>query len=136
VNGHSPVLGDPTLQALANRLRAGSGLDAAYLLGSAATGRLRADSDLDIAILPSKGASFHGVRTAELAADLEEICGRMVDLGILHTGNLVYAKEAVAHGRVLFERDAGARARFEMHALSMYAELQENRRDVIHAYAA
>lgn len=136
MNGYSPVLGDSTLHALADRLHAESDLDAAYLLGSAASGRLRADSDLDIAILPARGASFPGVRMAGLAADLEEICGRAVDAGILHTGNLVYAKEAVAKGRVLFERDAGARARFEMHVLSMYAELQENRRDVIHAYAA
>jgi len=136
MNEPVPALGNPILGDLADRLRGEEGIDAAYILGSAAGGRLRADSDVDIAILPAKGASFDGMRVAGLAADLGEICGRPVDLGILHTGNLVYAKEAVANGRVLFERDATVRARFEMHALSMYAGLQENRRAIIHAYAA
>jgi hypothetical protein len=54
----------------------------------------------------------------------------------LSTANLVYAKEAVAHGAVIFERDRAARARFAMLVLSMYAALQESRREVLHAYAA
>jgi hypothetical protein len=70
-----------------------------------------------------------------LAADLESIAGRPVDLGILHTGNLVYAKEAISRGKVFFERDPSARRRFAMLALSMYAELQETRREILDAYA-
>ncbi len=81
-----------------------------------------------------RGGEFEG--GADLAADFEEICSRPIDVGILHSGNLVYAKEAVRHGRILFQREATIRAWFEMHVLSMYAELQENRRDVIQAYAA
>lgn len=136
MNNSGPALRQSTLQALADRLGADPEIDAAYLLGSAAEGCLRADSDVDIAILPSKGTSFRGERIAGLAADLEEICSRPIDVGILHTGNLVYAKEAVKHGRILFQREATIRAWFEMHVLSMYAELQENRREVIQAYAA
>jgi uncharacterized protein len=64
------------------------------------------------------------------------VAGRPVDVGMLSTGNLVYAKEAVAHGRLFFERDPAARARFAMLVLSMYASLQESRREVLHAYAA
>lgn len=45
-------------------------------------------------------------------------------------------QEAVATGRVLFERARNATARFEMLALSMYATLQEARRVVLQAYAA
>ena len=125
----------PILQSLATRLGEVGEIDASYLLGSAASGQLRSDSDLDIALLPSRGARFHGRRLAELAADLESIAGRPVDLGILHTGNLVYAKEAISHGKVFFERDPSARRRFAMLALSMYAELQETRREILDAYA-
>ncbi len=72
----------------------------------------------------------------ELAADLEAIAGRPLDLGILHTGNLVYANEAVVRGNVIFERDRNARMRFAALVFSMYADLQENRREVLKAYAA
>jgi predicted nucleotidyltransferase len=125
----------PILQSLVARLGEVGEIDAAYLLGSAASGQLRSDSDLDIALLPSRGARFHGRRLAGLAADLESIAGRPVDLGILHTGNLVYAKEAISRGKVFFERDPSARRRFAMLALSMYAELQETRREILNAYA-
>jgi predicted nucleotidyltransferase len=124
------------LRSLAKRLEEIGEIDAAYLLGSAASGQLRSDSDLDIALLPTRGARFQGRRLAELAADLETIAGLPVDLGILHTGNLVYAKEAISRGKLFFERDPAARCRFAMLVLSMYAELQETRREVLNAYAS
>lgn len=64
------------------------------------------------------------------------IFGRPVDLGVLSTTNVVYAKEAIATGRLLFERDRRVTARFAMLALSMYASLQEARREVLRTYAA
>lgn len=105
-------------------------------MGSAASHRLRADSDVDIAILPTRAAAVPVSFRAGLAAELEAIFGRSVDVGILHTGNLVYAKEAVTRGIPLFERNPGVRAQFEMLALSLYADLQENRREILNAYAA
>jgi predicted nucleotidyltransferase len=93
------VLDEAVLSALADRLGQEGKIAAAYLLGSAAEGRLRAESDVDIALLPVRGASLGGLPRMNLAADLELLLGRPVDLGLLHTGNLVYAKEAVAHGR-------------------------------------
>ena len=124
------------LQSLATRLGEIGGIDAAYLLGTASSGQLRPDSDLDIALLPSRGTQHAGRQLAELAADLEAIAGRPVDLGILHTGHLVYAKEAVTRGILFYERDPAARRRFAMLTLSMYADLQEIRREVLDAYAA
>lgn len=129
-------IADSILRTVAGRLAAEDKIAAAYLLGSGAAGRLREDSDVDIALLPVRGASFTGGARLELAADLASLVGRPVDLGVLHTGNLVYAKEAVAGGRIIFERDPTARARFAALTLSMYADLQENRREVLHAYAA
>jgi predicted nucleotidyltransferase len=105
-------------------------------MGSAVAGRLRDDSDLDIALLPARGCSITPEERLALAADLEDIAGRIVDVGVLSTANLVYAKEAVANGRLIFERDPALRARFAALVFSMYADLQENRREVLHAYAA
>jgi uncharacterized protein len=104
--------------------------------GSAVRAGLRPDSDVDIAVLPKRGVPLSTRQRADLAVDLEEIVGRPVDLGILKTSNLVYAKEAVAHGKLLFEHDRIARARFAMLTLSMYVDLQQNRREVLNAYAA
>lgn len=118
------------------RLAKDDKIAAAYLLGSGAEGCLRADSDVDIALLPVRGQTFSGRDRMELAADLTDIAGRTADLGVLHTGNLVYAKEAVARGRVIFERDHAASVGFAALVLSMYADLQENRRQVLRAYAA
>lgn len=136
MNPQAAAIDSAAMQAVANRLRQNDKIVAAYLLGSAVDGRLRADSDVDIALLPARGASFTGKERMDLAGDLEILAGKPVDLGILNTGNLVYAKEAVARGKVILERDRAARVRFDGLVLSMYAELQENRREALHAYAA
>lgn len=127
---------EATVAALAACLERHPSIAAAYLLGSAVTGRLRSESDVDVAVLPTTPQGLPIADRLALAAELSLAAGRVVDLGILSTNSLVYAKEAVAHGRLFFERDRGARARFAMYALSMYASLQEARKEVVAAYAA
>lgn len=117
-------------------LRRCAAVQAAYLLGSAAAGCLRADSDVDVAILPSRRTGLSVEERLGLTAELAAIFGRAVDLGVLSTANVVYAKEVVTTGRLLCERDRTETARFAMLALSMYASLQESRREVLRAYAA
>ena len=138
---HAPVINtspvnDRALAAAVAALASCDGVQTAYLLGSAASGRLRSDSDVDVAILPSRRSGLSVQDRLFLPAALARVFGRTVDLGVLSTANVVYAKEAVATGRVLFERDHDATARFAMLALSMYASLQEARREVLKAYAA
>lgn len=133
---NSSALDATLLDAVVSRLSRRPDVAAAYLLGSAAEGRLRADSDVDIAVLPMDPQGLPALERIRLAAELGSILGREVDLGILTTRNLVYAKEAVTRGRRIFDRDHTVTARFEMYALSMYASLQEARREVLRAYAA
>ncbi len=111
-------------------------VEAAYLLGSAAEDRLRPDSDVDIAMLPRRSTVLSVEDRLSLTATLGRIFGRPVDLGILGTGNLVFAKEAITRGRLIAERDHAVTAAFAMYVLSMYAALQEARREVLRAYAA
>ena len=128
---------DPTqLEAVVSYLSGQGHVAAAYLLGSAAEGRLRPDSDVDIAVLPRSPNSLQLAERLTLAAELSRFVGREVDLGVLTTRNLVYAKEAVTRGRRIFDRDHSTTATFEMYAMSMYASLQEARREVLRAYAA
>jgi predicted nucleotidyltransferase len=138
---HAAVLNTNALEkhclaAAVGVLAACDGVQTAYLLGSAGADRLRSDSDVDMAILLSRRGGLSAHDRLALTATLTRLFGRPVDLGVLATSNVVYAKEAVATGRVLFERDRNATARFEMLALSMYASLQEARREVLQAYAA
>lgn len=133
---HPHAIDDQRLTAAIAALQRCDAVQTAYLLGSATTDRLRADSDIDVAILPSRRAGLAVEERLSLTAELARVFGRPVDLGVLSTANVVYAKEAVTTGRVLFERDRAVTSRFAMLALSMYASLQEARREVLRAYAA
>lgn len=132
----SATLDPRMLAAAAEVLRSCAAVEAAYLLGSAAAGRLRADSDVDIAILPRHRTRVSLADRLAVASSLAVVFGRPVDVGVLCPTNVVYAKEAVATGTIVFERDHATTARFEMLTLSMYAALQEARREVLRAYAA
>jgi len=129
-------ISEPDMIAAVDVLQRCDAVEAAYLLGSAAAGRMRADSDVDVAILPSRSVGISVEQRLALTAELARLFGRPVDLGVLSTANVVYAKEAVVNGRILFERSHHVTARFAMLALSMYASLQEARREVLRAYAA
>ena len=129
-------ISEPTMTAAIAALRRCEALSAAYLLGSAARDQLRGDSDVDVAILVSRGSGLAPDERIVLTAELAAIFGRPVDLGLLSTANVVYAKEAVVTGRLLFARHPNVAAEFAMLALSMYASLQESRREVLRAYAA
>lgn len=130
------TIGADAMTAATAAIERCAAVEAAYLLGSAATGRLRGDSDVDVAILLRRGTSLSVRQRLALTGELAALLGRPVDLGLLSTANVVYAKEAVATGKMLFQRDALAVGRFAMLALSMYAALQEARREVLRAYAA
>ena len=130
------MLLEQQLSAVNRHLNGQPAIAAAFLLGSAVENRLRIDSDIDIAVLPSDAVALSLQDRLALTAALSRIVGREVDLGVLSTRNLVYAKEAVTRGLLIFERDHTVTARFAMYALSMYASLQEARREVLRAYAA
>ena len=115
-------------------LKAEGEICAAFLHGSAVKGRLRETSDFDIALLLVSGQKFSVFARLELAANLECVLGRPVDLGILTTRNLGYAKEVASAGPLIFTRNQLASDRFIDQALSMYSDLQSSRREVLEAY--
>lgn len=111
-------------------------IDAAYLHGSASKGTMHPNSDVDIALLPVPGKILPMLERLQYAAELETILGHPVDIGILSTGNLVYAKEVMDHGTELFSKNRFRSELFLSTCLSMYAELQQQRKEVLNAYSA
>ena len=111
-------------------------ISAAYLHGSTAKGTARPDSDIDIALLPVSREKISTYERLQYAAELEEILHRTIDLGILKTDNLIYAKEVIASGERLFTKNQLHSDLFVATALAMYAELQQQRKEVLHAYSA
>lgn len=135
------VAGTVTLDPIAEQrledvLRAVPGVEAAWLLGSAARGAMRDDSDVDIALLLRPGVRLGAPESVELVARLATAAGRPVDLGVLTSGDVVYAAEAFLGGRILFLRDAVAALTRRAELLGMRADLERQRRPVIDAYTA
>jgi len=123
------------LEAAAERLKAEPSICAAFLHGSASKDGLRPESDVDIAILPLPRRRMAVKERMVLAGDLESLLGRIADIGILSTHNLVYAKEVIEYGRQLFTKNPFFSERFFSTCLSMYADLQEDRKEVLYAYS-
>lgn len=62
--------------------------------------------------------------------------GREVDIGVLDSSNLVYAKEALMNGRRLFCANEVEADRRASELLSLYLKFQEDRQEVLDAYRA
>jgi len=124
------------METAIDRLRQESSVCSVFLHGSAAEGRLRPDSDIDLAILPTPRTHISTQARLMLAGELELLFGRTVDLGILSTNNLIYAKEVIEHGRLLFTKNTFYSEQFLSTCLAMYADLQQDRKEVLYAYSA
>ena len=109
---------------------------AAYLMGSVLNAHFRKDSDIDLAILPAPGKEISLMTRLDLAAELSTILYHSVDIGLLDTQDLIYAKEAIVKGECIYCRDKYARDLFAATALSLYLELKQQRIEVEHAYSA
>ena len=120
-----------TLDALGARL---PDVFAVYVFGSAVQGGTHAASDLDLAVVmphPLDAVERFDVQEAVAAA-----IGRDVDLVDLGSASTVMQMQVVSTGRVVLERDAGARAAFETVVYASYALLNEERAGILADVAA
>lgn len=101
----------------------------AYVFGSVARRQAHARSDVDIAVLVSeevvKSDSFR--YRLKLTADLMSELGGDVDLIVLNQAPPLLAHRILRDGKLILERSASARVRFQVHAVNQYLDTQPMR---------
>ncbi len=115
----------PTERAIVRCLSHRREIQAAYVFGSGATGRVRADSDLDIAVLIDRRAVSDSLDyRLKLMADLGSALRRSdIDLVILNDASPLLVHRILSRGKLVFERSASARVRFQVRAAGRYLDL-------------
>jgi len=103
-----------------------------YLFGSAVKGNMRQDSDIDLALLGEQ--PYDAYQLFLSAQTLADKFGRDVDLLDLSTASAVMKAKIVTTGRLLQAISEQVVDEFEMYALSDYAQLNEDRREVLRNY--
>ena len=117
---------DPAIALLRHRI---PGLEFVMLYGSRARGDAVPGSDVDLGLLA--GGPIDRWTLFALQGEVAALLGEDVDLVDLWVADDVLRVQVIEHSRVLFERDPVTRMRFEMHALSRYAHLNEERRGIL-----
>jgi len=102
---------------------------AIYVFGSHGTPARHPQSDIDIAFLPA--ASTDAFQNFQIAGTLSSELGSEVDLVDLSRASTVLRKEVIRTGEAIHVHDEFAMRNFEMRALSDYARLNEERREVL-----
>lgn len=95
---------------------------------------MRPDSDIDIAVLIDAGADISLTERIRISSELEQCINRPIDLGVLTTHNLIYAREAIMTGVCIFCRNNFQRDLFAATVLGLYLQLREERKEIENAY--
>jgi uncharacterized protein len=128
------MLHDSENQQLVDSLKDLSGLVAIYLHGSMARGCAREESDIDLALLFRHDILADRVDLLYRSGELEAKLGRRVHLAVLSNRQLVFAKEVIAHGHLIFCRDRYYCDCFAMRVLADYADFKQMRKPVTGVY--
>jgi predicted nucleotidyltransferase len=129
-------LSENIIESVTDCLKDLPGLVAVYVHGSVVRGTCRPGSDLDLALLFRHDVAIDRVELMHISGELEAVLKIPVHIGILDRNSLVYAKEVIVNGRLIYCRDKQSSDVFSMYCLSGYAELNEQRQRVITSYRA
>lgn len=108
------------------------GLIAIYIFGSMADNSATPESDIDIAFL-----TFQKISAVEKWKNQEELASKLnqdVDLIDLKDATTILRTEVVEKGKLIFSNDSYQVNHFEMITYSMYADLNESRKDILTDY--
>jgi predicted nucleotidyltransferase len=130
-----PLTGAQIAAVVERHVAAGAkDVTAVWIFGSMARGPTRADSDVDLAFLVPRRPS-DPVQVFEAAEELAVAFGRDVDLIDLAAASDVLRAQVVAGGHRIHTTDERVAEEFEMYALSDYARLNEERREIMERFA-
>jgi len=105
------------------------GLLGIYIYGSFAENRLRPDSDIDIAFLTWKKIS--AVDKWKIQEELASLLDIDIDLVDLKDASVVLRAEVVENGTRIYTQNEYECDNFEVTTYSMYADLNETRKDIL-----
>ncbi|SHI72542.1 Predicted nucleotidyltransferase [Tangfeifania diversioriginum] len=108
------------------------GLLGIYIFGSFAENRLTPDSDIDIAFL-----TWEKISTVEKWKIQEELASLLdidIDLVDLKDASVVLRAEVVENGERIYTENEYECDNFEVTTYSMYADLNETRKDILNEY--
>ena len=100
------------------------------VFGSVASGHTHKESDLDIAFY-KKELNLSSYEVFMLAQELADLLNIEIDLVDLKHASTVFQAQIFSRGKVIFSNDETLRMTMEMTALSMYARLNEERKEII-----
>lgn len=118
---HPATGAEPYREAVAALCHPEEAIVCAFLFGSCAQGCSSPSSDLDVALLLDEERAQRFDQLS-FAVQLERQCGRRVDLVILNRAGETLKYEVRRTGILVFERDPGARKRFEVLGRKTYED--------------
>lgn len=98
----------------------------AFLMGSAETERFRPDSDIDVAVFWKETVTSEQMNF--LCRNLEKKFNRDVDLISLNKIDVIFARQVLETGRLLFNNSAGNLLKWKMEKLSEYPDFKFSRK--------
>ena len=104
-------------------------VQAIYRYGSAGSKYERHDSDIDIAILANAIVPFQ--KMTELAATLQDVTERDIDINDLQKLPVTLRVQIVLQGERIFCEDQVAAETYDTHTLSDYVRLNEERQYIL-----
>lgn len=108
------------------------GLYGIYLFGSYASGEHRTDSDIDVAIFPQ--IKLTALERWNLQEELASNVVKDIDLVDLLNASVILRLEVVEHGKRIYTGNQYECDNFETTTYSLYADLNENRKDILKDY--
>ena len=107
---------------------------AVYLLGSTLNGSMRPDSDIDLGLMVEPGYKISALERANLSSNFSYEMRRTVDLGEISSNNLVYAREALLKGKLIYTKNKDRANLNRANLLGMYLQYNYDRQEVVNAY--
>ncbi|MBF0506746.1 MAG: nucleotidyltransferase domain-containing protein [Nitrospirae bacterium] len=108
-------------------------VEAIYVFGSYLTPDERNESDVDIALLFSHDQTklLKNLGVSDCRYALEDALKKTVDLVNIRTANTVFQHTIIQEGRIIYKKSEYSVDDFEMHVMSSYQKLNEERAEIL-----